>query len=120
MSVFNFHPRVTLTCETYSTGAMGGQPGMQYPGMPAVMGSPAPNVTGMQMTGGSAFDSRVLPHVVDNNAGLQPPGTFQGQGQGQGPSRNSSPVGCSSPARVTEYNAPRPSSGQSSPRPPPQ
>jgi CCR4-NOT transcriptional complex subunit CAF120 len=101
---------------------MGGQPGMQYPGMPGMMGSQGPNMNmmGMQMTGGSAFDPRLSPSAIDNNGGLQPPGPFQGQGQGPS-SGNSSPVGRASPAaRGIEHAGPRPSSGRSSPRPPPQ
>lgn len=101
---------------------MGGQLGMQYSGMPGGMGGPMQgmNTMGMQMTGGSAFDPR-FPPVAAETGGLQPPGTFQGQGQGPS-SRNSSPAGRTSPAttRPVDFNGTRPSSGANSPRPPPQ
>jgi len=96
---------------------MGGQPGMQYSGMPGGM-MPGMNMMGMQMTGGSAFDPRFSPTAMENG-GLQPPGPFQGQVQGPS-SRNSSPAGRVSPARPTDFSGARPSSGHSSPRPPPQ
>lgn len=87
-------------------------------GFPGMAGNPMQgmNPMGMQNTGGSGFDARFTP-TETNGHQLSP---FQGQAVHGPSSRNSSPARRGSPAlRSYDHPGTRPSSGQSSPRPPP-